>query len=92
MPTREARGCTRRRDARGGRTGAQSKKDEEEPSEEEKTEFKLVLTEVTANAKVKVLKEVRVLKPGMKLLEVTFYYLLLLFLLLYNLHILLYNS
>jgi len=44
----------------------------EEAKPPEKTEFKLVLTAVPADAKVKILKEVRVLKPGMKLLEVRY--------------------
>jgi len=39
------------------------------PPKPEKTTFKLVLTALTDDAKIKVLKEVRVLKPGMKLLE-----------------------
>jgi len=41
----------------------------EEPKKPEKVSFKLVLTAVDTEAKVKVLKEVRVIKPGMKLLE-----------------------
>lgn len=56
--------------APGGAAPAAAPKVEEEERKPEKTEFKLVLTEVPADAKVKVLKEVRVLKPGMKLLEV----------------------
>jgi hypothetical protein len=41
-----------------------------EPPKPTKEIFKLVLTALTDDAKIKVLKEVRVLKPGMKLLEV----------------------
>ena len=50
---------------------AEAAKPAEEEKPKEKTSFKLVLTAVTEDAKIKVLKEVRVLKPGMKLLEVS---------------------
>jgi len=41
----------------------------EEPKKEEKTHFELVLTSVTEEGKFKVLKEIRTIKPGMKLME-----------------------
>jgi len=41
----------------------------QEPPVKEKKSFSLVLTAITEDAKFKVLKEVRVLKPGMKLME-----------------------
>jgi len=50
-------------------TQAAEPKKEEPPKEEVKTSFSLVLTAVPEDAKFKVLKEVRILKPGMKLME-----------------------
>eukprot|EP01104_Vermistella_antarctica_P020983 TRINITY_DN9232_c0_g1_i1.p1 TRINITY_DN9232_c0_g1~~TRINITY_DN9232_c0_g1_i1.p1 ORF type:complete len:244 (-),score=77.43 TRINITY_DN9232_c0_g1_i1:101-781(-) len=55
----------------GGGMAAAAAPVEEEVVEKEqaKTEFKIVLTAVADGAKFKVLKEIRVLKPGMNLME-----------------------
>ncbi len=55
----------------GPAQAAQPAAEEEKPKE--KSSYKLVLTALPEDAKIKVLKEVRVLRPGMKLLEVTYY-------------------
>jgi len=57
--------------AQAGPAQAAPAAEEEKPKE--KSSYKLVLTALPDDAKIKVLKEVRVLRPGMKLLEVTYY-------------------